>query len=72
MICYNITVDEYQSCFEAAQFNIGQCLTIANLHFTYEDVKIKRKRFMLELDQPITLQTGETILITGNSSVGEV
>ena len=58
-------LDQYQPRFEATQFIIEQSITIHNLHFTYEEVKAKRKRFTLELSQSITIQMGETILVTG-------
>jgi ABC-type transport system involved in cytochrome bd biosynthesis fused ATPase/permease subunit len=64
-------LDEYQPRFEATQFNMEKFLTIHHLHFTYEQVKAKRKRFTLELSQPITFQMGETILVTGNSGAGK-
>jgi ABC-type multidrug transport system fused ATPase/permease subunit len=63
-------LEEYKPRFQASQFNMEQYLTIHNLHFTYEEVKARRKRFTLELDQPITFQMGETILVTGNSGAG--
>jgi ABC-type transport system involved in cytochrome bd biosynthesis fused ATPase/permease subunit len=63
-------LDEYQPRFEATQFNMEQSVTIHNLHFTYEQVKAKRKRFTLELSESITFQMGETILVTGNSGAG--
>jgi ABC-type multidrug transport system fused ATPase/permease subunit len=63
-------LDEYQPRFEATQFNMEQSVTIHNLHFTYEQVKAKRKRFTLQLSESITFQMGETILVTGNSGAG--
>jgi len=64
-------LEEYKPRFEASQFNMEQYLTIHNLHFTYEEVKARRKRFTLELSEPITFQMGETILVTGNSGAGK-
>jgi hypothetical protein len=63
-------LEEYKPRFEASQFIMEQYLTIHNLYFTYEEVKARRKRFTLELSESITFQMGETILVTGNSGVG--
>ena len=65
-------LDDYQARFEAPQLEMKKCITIHILHFAYEEQVEQRGRFTLELSEPLKLQMGETILVTGNSGAGIV
>jgi ABC-type bacteriocin/lantibiotic exporter with double-glycine peptidase domain len=62
---------EYQPRLETKQYSMNYSLHIEHLHFVYKQTKVKRKQFVLQLEQPITFQMGESILITGNSGAGK-
>jgi ABC-type bacteriocin/lantibiotic exporter with double-glycine peptidase domain len=64
-------LDEYQPRLETNQYEMINSIHIEHLHFVYKQTKVKRKQFVLQLEQPITFQMGESILITGNSGAGK-
>ena len=63
-------LNEYRPRLEAVQFNMEQSFSIERLYFNNEQAKSKRKRFVLELPEPITFHVGESVLLVGNSGAG--